>query len=79
MGVAEVGGPVPNAQRGMEEIDLKLRSILLIFVIYCSRVTCSALSRFLGGTGRWGHYKWVLQSLYRFCTLSLDAFETYSL
>lgn len=41
MGVAEVGGPVPSAQHGMEEIDLKLRSILLNFVMPC--VTSSAL------------------------------------
>lgn len=34
MGVAEVGGPVPSPQRGMEEIDSKFRSILLIIVIY---------------------------------------------
>lgn len=32
MGVAEVGGPVPSAQHGMEEIDSKLRSILWKFI-----------------------------------------------
>lgn len=29
-----MGGPVPSPQHGMEEIDSKFRSILLIIVIY---------------------------------------------
>lgn len=29
-----MGGPVPSPQHGMEEIDSKFRSILLVIVIY---------------------------------------------
>lgn len=74
MGVAEVGGPVPSAQHGMEEIDSKLRSILWKFIcqFMCDKFIFSIFFFFMAGV--WVIIKGcILQSLYRFCTLSLDA------
>lgn len=70
MGVAKVGGPVPSARHGMEEIDSKLRSILLIIVIY--RFMCDKFS-FLGffGVGVGVNVKCLSLSV-NIITLSLD-------
>lgn len=72
MGVAEVGGPVPSAQHGMEEIDSKLRSILWKFIcqFMCDKFIFSIFFFFYGGG--MGYYK-------RLCfTVSVQVLYTFT-